>query len=88
MFSLTCGPELTKRPFDTHRQTKPERAGRIIEIDQMVTGFWRLGARERGLTALPLSLPDPSMRFLAEFRGLHVLAFSIRPLMRIRRPFR
>ena len=26
--------------------------------------------------------------FLAEFRGLHVSAFSIRPLMRIRRPFR
>ena len=32
----------------------------------MVTGFWRSG-RERGLTASPFSLPDPSMRFLAEF---------------------
>ena len=51
-------------------------------------GIGLVGARERGLTASPLNLPDPSMRFLAEFRGLHVSAFSIRPLMRIRRPFR
>src|SRR5271165_47896 len=44
-------------------------------------GYWFLaiGARDRGLKASPLSLPDPSMRFLAEFRGLHFSAFSIRP---------
>ena len=39
-------------------------------------------------TSSPIGRPDPSMRFSAEFRGLHLTAFSIRPLMRIWRPFR
>ncbi len=47
----TSWPELTKLPSDTHSQTKPERAWRIIEIDQMLTDFRRSGRGERGLTA-------------------------------------
>jgi hypothetical protein len=37
---------------------------------------------------VPLRLPDPSRRFSAELRALHVSVFSIRPLVRIGRPFR
>jgi hypothetical protein len=52
-----------KRPSGTHRQTKPERARRIIEIDQMVTGFWRSG---RG------SVGWRRYRFVSSGRNQHV----------------
>ena len=41
LYAIADRPELTKWPSVTHKRTKPERTGRIVEVDQMVVVSWK-----------------------------------------------